>query len=260
MRAGLLRADLADDWQVLLSAGRDVDGTTWGSSTGVEGEGLALVVVLPVGADPGGRESTGTLEGNGGGIEEVVDVNVSELHADALADTSSLVEGNGGVDDLEAVELTRARSHDRVDTEGTDTMTLGRAGNDDLDGVGTRGEIDAAVGVVGRVVGMVGRDLVVGVAAVVAADQRSLEDEVAVVVNREGITRALNIGNAEDSGSHSDKVEGLGNSAASLAKVELVPATVDLELDGANSVVVVAAAALVVMVVGGGGGAADLRG
>jgi hypothetical protein len=48
VRAVLIGGDLADDWQVLLSAGRDVDGPTWGSSTGVEGEGLALVVVLPV--------------------------------------------------------------------------------------------------------------------------------------------------------------------------------------------------------------------
>jgi hypothetical protein len=166
------------------------------------------------------------------------------------------VEGHWSVDDLQAIELTRARSHDRVDTEGTDTMAVRGAGNDDLDGVSTRGEVDAAVGVVGRVVGVVGRDLVVGVVAVVTTDQRGLEDEVAIVVNREGITRA----NAENSGANSDKVKGLGNSASNLAKVELVPATVDLKLDWANRVMVVMAAAAAALVVGGGGGAAGLRG
>jgi hypothetical protein len=139
-------------------------------------------------------------------------------------------------------------------------MAVRGAGNDDLDGVSTRGEVDAAVGVVGRVVGVVGRDLVVGVVAVVTTDQRGLEDEVAIVVNREGITRAVKIGNAENSGANSDKVKGLGNSASNLAKVELVPATVDLKLDWANRVMVVMAAAAAALVVGGGGGAAGLRG
>lgn len=138
------------------------------------------------------------------------------------------MEGNWSVDNLESVEFTRARGHDSVDTESTDTVSVGAAGHDDLDGVGTWGEVDTSVGVVSRVVGVMSRDLVVSVMAVVTSDQGSLEDEVAIVVDGEGVSRAVQIGDAEDSWANSDKVKGLGNSASSLSKVELVPSTVNL--------------------------------
>lgn len=224
---------------MLVTAGRNVDTSTRGGVTSVEGEAGVVVGVLEVRVDPGGREGTGALESEGGGIEEVVDVKVGELHAEGLADTSSLVVGNGSVDNLEAVQLTRALAHDRVNTDGTDTMATRRAGNNDGDGVSTGSEVNTSVAVVGSVVGVMGADVVVSVIAVVTADQGSLEDELTIVINGESLTRAGQIGDAEDSRADRDKVVGLANSGASSAKVELVPATIDVELDGSASMVVV---------------------
>lgn len=236
---------LADDRELNVAALRDVDGAAGGGVAGVEGDAGTVVVILEVRVDPGGGESTGALESEGGGIEEVVNVKVGELHAHSLADTSGLVVGDGGVDDLEAVEGARALAHDRVHTDGTDTAALGGTSDDDGDGVGTGAEVDAAVAVVLAVVGVGGGNLLVGVVAVVTADERRLEDELAVVVDGEGVTAAVKIGDAEDGGSNGDKVVGLADSGAGSAKVELVPAAVHLKVHwAARSVVMVVRAAL----------------
>lgn len=224
---------------MLVTAGRDVDTSTRGGVTSVEGKAGAVVGILEVRVDPGGREGTGALEGKSGGIEEVVDVKVGELHAEGPADTSSLVVGDGSVDNLEAVQFTGALANDRVNTDGTDTMATGRAGNNDGDGVGAGSEVDTSVAVVGRVVGVMGADVVVSVVAVVTTDQGSLEDELAIVIDGESITRAGQIGDTEDSRANRDKVVGLANSGASSAKVELVPATIDVKLDGSASMIMV---------------------
>lgn len=154
------------------------------------------------------------------------------------------MEGNWSVDDLQAVEFTRASSHDSIDTDSSDTAAIGGASNDDLDGVGTWSQVDTTMRVVVGVIGLVRGNLVASLVAVVTSDQWGLEDQVTIVVNGEGITRAVNIGDTEDRRSNSDKVKGLGNSATSLSKVELVPASINFELNWATSGV---------MVVGGGG-------
>lgn len=247
--AVILGNGLAENRKVLVAAGRDVDASTGGGIAGVEGEAGLVVVILEVRVDPSSGESTGALEGEGGSVEEVVDVQVGELHAEGLADTSSLVVGHGGVDDLEAVQLAWALAHDGVDTDGTDTVAAGRAGNNDGDGVSTGSEVDTSVAVVGRLVGVVRADVMVSVVAVVTADQGRLEDELAVVIDRESIPRTGQISNAEDSRTNRDEVVGLADGGAGSAKVELVPAAIDLKLDGSASMVVLVVVLMAVIVV-----------
>lgn len=231
--AVVLSDGLADDWEVDITACGHVDGAARGRVAGVEGDAGTVVVILEVRVDPGSGEGTGALEGKGGGVEEVEDVQVSQLHAHGLADTGSLVVGDGGVDDLQAVELTRALAEDRVHTDSTDTAATRSTSDDNADGVGTRSKVDTSMGVVGRVVGVVGADEGISVAAVVATDERCLEDELAVVVDGEGITAAGQVGQAEDSRANRDKVVGLADSGAGLAEVELVPAAIDFKVDWA---------------------------
>lgn len=236
---------------MLIAAVGDVDASTRGRVTSVEGNAGAIVVILEVGLDPGGGEGTGTLEGQGSGIEEVVDVKVSKLHSHGLADTGSLVVGHGGVDDLQAVQLTGALAHDGVNTDGTDTVATGSTSNDDGDGVGTRSKVNTAMAVLVGVVGVMGADHVIGMMAVISTNQRSLEDELAVIVNRESITGALQVSETEDSRANSDKVVGLANSGTGSTEVELVPAAIDVELNWAavSVVIVVMAVIMVAMVV-----------
>lgn len=238
--AGLLACDLlADDGEVLLATSRDIDGATGGGVAGVQGQALMVVGVLEVGVDPAGGEGSGALPGKGGGIQEVVDVQVSKLHAHGTADTSSLVVGDGGVDDLQAVELARAVAQDGVHAEGTDTAALGGTGNDDGDLVGPRLEVDAPMAVVLTLIPVVRADELVAVVAVVPSDQRGLQNQLPMIIDRKGITRAGQVGDTEDGRADGDKVPGLANLAAGSAKVELVPAAIDVQLDGAAVLVVV---------------------
>jgi len=92
---------------------------------------------------------------------------------------------------------------------------------------------------------------VVGMVAVVPANQRSLQDELPIVVHTDGVTAAVDVADAKDSRADTDKVVRLANLAASSPEVELVPATVHVEVLWAAGMLVVVVVA--VMVVGADG-------
>ncbi len=155
---------------------------------------------------------------------------------------------NGCVDNLESVEFTRALSHDRVNTEGPNTMSTRSTSNNNPNGMGTRSKVNTSMAVVLRVVGVVRGNQVINMMAVVTSDQWGLKDQLTIVIDREGITGALKIANTEDSWANSDKVISLVDSRTGSTKVELVPSTVNFKLNRSNMMVMMVVM-MVVMVV-----------
>lgn len=102
---GLAMDGLADDWEMLSAALRDIDRASRSHSTSGQGDTGSSIMITKVRSDPRLGEGTSTLECQRGGIEEVVDIQVGEFHAEGLAHSGGLVVGNGRVDYSEAIAL-----------------------------------------------------------------------------------------------------------------------------------------------------------
>lgn len=222
---------LTDYWQVLLLAGWNVNATARSHGTCVKGNTNSLIVVLPVRTNPRGRESTSALEGQGGSIQEVVNVQVGKLQPQGLTNTLSLAVWDGSVDDSQTIEFMRTGSHDRVNTNGTDAVLLRSTSNNNFDGVSTWGQVHTAMAVVFRIISTVRTNFVISLTAVVTTDEWSLKDEITIIIDRKGIARANHVSNTEDRWTNCDKVEALGDAATGRSEFELVPTTIDLKLN-----------------------------
>lgn len=92
---------LANNWQRDRAAVGHVNSTTRSGGTSAQDQACShILVMIPI-INPALAVWTGTLVGYGGGIEEVVNVNVGQMHSQSTANALSLASWDGGVDHYE---------------------------------------------------------------------------------------------------------------------------------------------------------------
>ena len=137
----------AEDRQSDVAAFRHVNAASRRHHAGAQGEASVVVVISVPAVDPGLLEGTSALEFNVSSIEEVEDVEISQLHAELLAGATGLVVRQRLLDEVDAVlmELASvqlaawARRMDNVSDLLSDSRSLdgsetsgGGSGNGDL--------------------------------------------------------------------------------------------------------------------------------
>lgn len=105
---------LANDWQMRRAAAGNVDGTARGSRSRAQHEAGSLVLVAVPVVNPGLAVGAGALEGQGGGLHKVVNINVGQVHSEGVADGLGLAAGDVRVHYNEVVALVVADIQDRV--------------------------------------------------------------------------------------------------------------------------------------------------
>jgi len=99
---------LTHDWVAGAAAAWDVDGTSWGSASSAQNKTRSLVIITVPIINPSHAVGSRALEGNRGGVQEVLNVNVSKVESEGFTDGTSLATRNWSVDNNQFASLMRA--------------------------------------------------------------------------------------------------------------------------------------------------------
>lgn len=123
---------LTDDWQTCRTAARHVDGTTGGRTTSTQHQASSHVVIaIPI-INPGLGMGAMAVEGQGGGLQEILYVNVGQMHSETATDGIGVATWDSRVHQDKIALLDWAQLH--------------RAGRRTINGINAQSTISSSIG------------------------------------------------------------------------------------------------------------------